>query len=172
MASLIGPPHLDIRSAKPGSSTIQVTHQVAFDDKDRAVNQPYDDQIRMIQVDKGVGDPVSEGADDQFGFLHSTIRPDMAPFPGLPLVRVHEWTNSAWTVIACLTHHLLRWTSLIGLPGRTIRAARTLRRRLLAIPGRLTRNARRWTLHMPARWPWQHDFVDALVRIRALPAAA
>jgi DDE family transposase len=79
--------------------------------------------------------------------------------------------NAAWTVIACLAHNLLRWTTLIGLPGTTVRAARTLRRRLLQIPGRLTRNARRWTLHLPARWPWQHDFVRALARIRALPAA-
>jgi DDE family transposase len=80
--------------------------------------------------------------------------------------------NAAWTVIACLAHNLLRWTTLIGLPGTTVRAARTLRRRLLQIPGRLTRNARRWTLHLPARWPWQHDFIRALARIRALPAAA
>ena len=84
----------------------------------------------------------------------------------------HYSANSAWTVIASLTHNLLRWTSILGLPGRTIRAARTLRRRLLTLPGRLTRNARQWTLHLPARWPWQHDFVDALARIRALPAAA
>ena len=80
--------------------------------------------------------------------------------------------NSAWTVISCLAHNLARWTSLIGLPGHTIRAARTLRRRLLQIPGRLTRTARQWTLHLPARWPWQHDFTRALARIRALPAPA
>jgi hypothetical protein len=80
--------------------------------------------------------------------------------------------NAAWTVIAALAHNLLRWTSVIGLPEHTIRAARTVRRRLLALPGRLTRTARRWTLHLPARWPWQHDFIRALARIRALPAAA
>jgi Transposase DDE domain group 1 len=80
--------------------------------------------------------------------------------------------NAAWTVIACLAHNLLRWTSLIGLPGETVRSARTLRRRLLAVPGRLTCSARRWTLHLPARWPWQHDLIRALARIRALPAAA
>jgi Transposase DDE domain group 1 len=79
--------------------------------------------------------------------------------------------NAAWTVIAALAHNLLRWASVIGLPGHTVRAARTLRRRLLALPGRLTRSARRWTLHLPARWPWQHDFIRALARIRALPAA-
>jgi hypothetical protein len=80
--------------------------------------------------------------------------------------------NAAWTVIACLAHNLLRWSSLIGLPAATLRAARTVRRRLLTLPGRLTRSGRRWTLHLPARWPWQHDFIRALARIRALPAVA
>ncbi len=80
--------------------------------------------------------------------------------------------NAAWTVIACLAHNLLRWTELLGLPNSTVRAARTLRRRLLALPGRLTSHAGQWTLHLPARWPWQQDFGEALTRIRALPAVA
>jgi hypothetical protein len=80
--------------------------------------------------------------------------------------------NGAWTVLAALTHNLLRWTELLGLPGTVVRAARTLRRRLIQIPGRLTRHARGWTLHLPARWPWQGDFEAALARIRAVPAAA
>jgi hypothetical protein len=84
----------------------------------------------------------------------------------------HYSANSAWTVIACLAHNLGRWTALLGLSDPTPRAARTLRRRLFALPGRLTRNARRQTLHLPARWPWQHDFIEALTRIRALPLAA
>jgi DDE family transposase len=83
----------------------------------------------------------------------------------------HYSANAAWTVIACLAHNLTRWTSLIGLTDRTPRAARTLRRRLFALPGRLTRSGRRQTLHLPARWPWQTDFIEALTRIRALPAA-
>ena len=84
----------------------------------------------------------------------------------------HFGANAAWTVIAALAHNLLRWTETLGLPAATVRAARTLRRRLLALPGRLTSHAGRWTLHLPARWPWQHDFTEALTRIRALPAAA
>jgi len=83
----------------------------------------------------------------------------------------HFYANAAWTVIAALAHNLLRWTSAIGLPDHTIRTARTLRRRLLELPGRLTRSARRWTLHLPARWPWRDAFTEALSRIRALPAA-
>jgi hypothetical protein len=84
----------------------------------------------------------------------------------------HFAANSAWTVIACLAHNLGRWTNLLGLPDTTPRAAQTLRRRLFALPGRLTTTARRWTLHLPVRWPWQTDFIEALTRIRALPAAA
>ena len=80
--------------------------------------------------------------------------------------------NSAWTVIAALAHNLLRWTQLLGLPATTTRAARTLRRRLLSVPGRLTSHARGWTLHLPARWPWHGDYTRALNRIRALPATA
>jgi Transposase DDE domain group 1 len=79
--------------------------------------------------------------------------------------------NGAWTVLAALAHNLLRWTQLIGLPEQTVRAARTLRRRWLQVGGRLTRHGRSWTLHLPARWPWQSDYLDALKRIRALPAA-
>jgi hypothetical protein len=79
--------------------------------------------------------------------------------------------NGAWTVLGALAHNLLRWTQLIGLPGSTIRTARTLRRRLITIAGRLTRHGRAWTLHLPARWPWHGDYIAALARIRALPAA-
>jgi len=80
--------------------------------------------------------------------------------------------NAAWTVLAALAHNLLRWTQLLGLPNTTIRAARTLRRRLIQVPGRLTRHARGWTLHLPARWPWHDDYTRALDRIRALPTLA
>jgi hypothetical protein len=78
--------------------------------------------------------------------------------------------NAAWTVIAALAHNLLRWTTLIGLPDTTIPTARTLRRRLLTVPGRITRTARTITLRMPARWPWQTDFLAALHRLRTVPS--
>jgi Transposase DDE domain group 1 len=84
----------------------------------------------------------------------------------------HFHANGAWTVLAALAHNLLRWTQLLGLPDTTTRAARTLRRRLLRVPGRLTRHARGFTLHLPARWPWHGDYINALNRIRALPIAA
>ena len=65
-------------------------------------------------------------------------------------------------MIACLAHNLSRWVGQLGLEDETWRTARTIRRRLIALPGRLTRTARRITLHLPARWPWRDAFVEAL----------
>jgi hypothetical protein len=76
--------------------------------------------------------------------------------------------NSAWLVVAALAHNLLRWTTLIGglAPGTVV--AKTVRRRYLTLPGRLTRSARRTTLHLPKRWPRPRAFTAALSSIRAV----
>jgi hypothetical protein len=78
--------------------------------------------------------------------------------------------NAAWAVIATLAHNLLRWVAAIGLGNTEPVVAKTLRRRLLALPGRLTRSARRRVLHLPTDWPWAAQFLHALARLRALPA--
>jgi hypothetical protein len=78
--------------------------------------------------------------------------------------------NAAWLLGATLAHNLLRWTATIGLGARDQQTvAKTLRRTLLALPGRLTRAARQWTLHLPAGWPWAHSFTMALARLRCIP---
>jgi hypothetical protein len=80
--------------------------------------------------------------------------------------------NAAWTQLAAISHNLARWTQIIGFPGAPPRMLQTFQRRLLRIPGRLVSSARRLTLRLPARWPWQRAFIEALTRIRALPALA
>jgi Transposase DDE domain group 1 len=78
--------------------------------------------------------------------------------------------NAAWLLAATLAHNLLRWTAALGLGVRGQQTvAKTLRRTLLALPGRLTRSARRWRLHLPAGWPWAHSFTMALARLRCIP---
>ena len=78
--------------------------------------------------------------------------------------------NAAWLLAATLAHNLLRWTATLGLSARDQQTvAKTLRRTLLALPGRLTRSARRWTLRLPAGWPWAHSFQMALARLRCIP---
>jgi hypothetical protein len=80
------------------------------------------------------------------------------------------FANAAWLILVCLAYNLLRWTATIGLGSRDeLVVAKTLRRTLLALPGRLTRSARRFMLHLPARWPWAHSFTMALARLRCIP---
>jgi hypothetical protein len=57
-----------------------------------------------------------------------------------PSGRYHA--NSAWTVIAALAHNLGRWATQIALPNQPVQTARSRRRHLLQIPGRLTHTSR------------------------------
>jgi len=79
--------------------------------------------------------------------------------------------NGAWLAVQVMAHNVARWTTRIGL-GEGIVTTRTLRRQLFGLPGRLTRSARRTTLHLPRRWPWAAGFATALMRLRAIPMAA
>jgi hypothetical protein len=82
------------------------------------------------------------------------------------------FANAAWLIVSCLAHNLLRWIAALGLDLHGPIVAKTLRRRYLTMPGRITRNARRSTLHLPARWPWRERFTQALRRLRAIPLLA
>jgi hypothetical protein len=79
--------------------------------------------------------------------------------------------NGAWLAVQVLAHNLARWTGRLGL-GVGIVTAKTLRRRFFAVCGRMTRSARRQTLHLPPDWPWAAEFRAALARLRALPLLA
>ncbi len=77
--------------------------------------------------------------------------------------------NAAWLAFNVMAHNLARWVGQLGLGERLV-TTKTLRRRLFALAGRLTRSARRLTLHLPAAWPWRAQFSAALTRLRALPS--
>ena len=76
--------------------------------------------------------------------------------------------NAAWMAVQALAHNLARWSARIGL-GEQVVTTRTLRRRFFSLAGRLTRSARRLTLHLPQHWPWGNRFCEALARLRSLP---
>ncbi len=76
--------------------------------------------------------------------------------------------NGAWLAVQVIAHNLARWTARLGLKEGIV-TTKTLRRRLFSLPGRLTRSARRVTLHLPARWPWAVNFTAALAALRAIP---
>ena len=79
--------------------------------------------------------------------------------------------NAVWLAIQVLAHNLARWVARIGL-GEQLVTTKTLRRRFFSMAGRLTRSARRLTLHLPRRWPWAEQATLALARLRAIPLPA
>ena len=79
--------------------------------------------------------------------------------------------NGAWLAVQVMAHNLARWTARIGL-GEQVVTTKTLRRRFFSMAGRLTRSARRLTLHLPQRGPWETQFNRARARLRALPFPA
>ena len=92
------------------------------------------------------------------------VRRGVEPSPLGPLPRQRRLAGGA----GLIAHNLARWTARIGL-GEQIVTTKTLRRRFFSMAGRLTRSARRRTLHLPQRWPWEAQFSGALARFRALP---
>lgn len=116
------------------------------------------------------GDPVALDVDHrQHAVVELAIR-DLKEGAGLNHVPSGKFNaNAAWLVLATIAHNLLRWIAALGLDHRGPIVAKTIRRRLITIPGRITRSARRELLHLPRRWPWQHQFMAVVVRLRNLP---
>ena len=79
--------------------------------------------------------------------------------------------NGAWLAVQVMAHNLARWTARLGLDEQVV-TTKTPRRRFFSLAGRLTRSARRLTLHLPQRWPWETQFSGALARLRAIPLPA
>lgn len=114
------------------------------------------------------GDPVDL---DEFHRRHAEIEnviKDLKHGMGLNHFPSGRWgANGAWLACNVLAHNLARWTSRLGL-GEQRPMTKTIRRRFLSVPGRVTRSARHTTLHLPARWPWARAFLTTLANIRDL----
>ena len=95
------------------------------------------------------------------------VRRGVEPSPLGPLRRQRR----PWLAVQVIAHNLARWTARLGL-GQPVVTTNTLRRRFFSMAGRLTSSARRLTLHLPQRWPWENQFSRALARLRALPLPA
>ena len=81
------------------------------------------------------------------------------------------FANAAWLSCAVLAHNLLRWTARLGgvHPNEQLTVARTVRSRVLCLPGRIVNRSGRLVLRLPERWPWAGTFTRALDAIRSLP---
>lgn len=108
---------------------------------------------------------------DEFHRRHAEVEnviKDLKHGMGLNHFPSGRWAaNGAWLACNVLAHNLARWTGRLGLgDGRTM--TKTFRHRVLAMPGRITRTARRVHLHLPRRWPWARLITNALAQLRSI----
>jgi hypothetical protein len=76
--------------------------------------------------------------------------------------------NAAWVVIGTMAHNMIRWVSRLGLAHDGPVVAKTIRRKFISVPGRLTTRSRRVQLHLPTEWPWANEWLACFDRLRAL----
>jgi len=63
--------------------------------------------------------------------------------------------NAAWLVLASIAFNLTRAAGTIAGGPHARATTATIRRRIINVPARVASSARRLTLHLPTRWPWQ-----------------
>jgi hypothetical protein len=73
--------------------------------------------------------------------------------------------DAAWAVLASIAHNLVRWVGVFGLEANGPLVAKTIRRKFIALPGRLTDSGRRRHLHLPTKWPWATQWRECIARL-------
>jgi hypothetical protein len=80
--------------------------------------------------------------------------------------------NSAWLVLAVMAFNLTRAAATLA-GGQLARATTsTIRAKLITVAARVATSARRLTLHLPARWPWQTAWTALFAKVNGPPTAA
>ena len=82
--------------------------------------------------------------------------------------------NQAWLAVTMIAADLRAWLKLLALKDSVLAKAepKALRYRMLHVPARLVRGARKRRLRLPETWPWVDDIVAAFARIAAIPQPA
>jgi hypothetical protein len=89
---------------------------------------------------------------------HAIIEQVIADLKNGPLAHLPSgkfWANSAWLVCATIAFNLTRAAGALASVFHARATTATVRAHLITVPGRLARSARRLTLHLPQRWPWE-----------------
>jgi hypothetical protein len=96
---------------------------------------------------------------EDFGLIHAPLE--------------NFFGNWLWWQACALAHNVARWIRVLALP-REFRRCRGKRLRLafFNVAARVVRHARQLWLRLPASYAWADAFIEALTRIRRLPAFA
>jgi len=88
---------------------------------------------------------------------HAIIEQVIADLKNGPLAHLPSGSfaaNSAWLVLAAIAFNLTRAAGALASTFHARATTATIRAQLISVAARVTRSARRWTLRLPAAWPW------------------
>jgi hypothetical protein len=89
---------------------------------------------------------------------HAIVEQVFADFKAGPLAHLPSGSfaaNSAWLVLAAMAFNLTRAAGCLASTLHARATTGTIRAQLINVPTRLAHSARKQTLHLPQRWPWQ-----------------
>jgi Transposase DDE domain group 1 len=92
---------------------------------------------------------------------HAIVEQVIADFKGGALAHMpsgHFAANGAWLVLAAIAFNLTRAAGTIASVFHAKATTATIRRQLIAVPGRIARSARALVIHLPKDWPWQDSW--------------
>jgi hypothetical protein len=116
-----------------------------------------------------VGDAVSLDTDHRRHAVVELAIRDLKEGSGLSHCPSRNFSaNGAWAVLATIAHNLIRWVGKLGLKISGPLVTKTIRRRFLTLPGRITHRARRRQLHLSTGWPWAKQWFACFERLVAL----
>lgn len=84
----------------------------------------------------------------------------------------HFGANSAWLVAAVMAYNLTRATGILASGAFAKARSATVRRKLIHVPARIARSARKIRLRLPENWPWQAEWEHLFAGVHAPPQAA
>lgn len=89
---------------------------------------------------------------------HAIVEQTIAELKDGPLTHLPSGkyaANAAWPAHAVIAFNLARAAGVAASPRHARARWATLRTHLINIPARIASSARRSTLHLPTRWPWE-----------------
>ena len=78
--------------------------------------------------------------------------------------------NAAWLVLAVIAFNLTRAAATLAGGDLAKATSATVRRKLVDVPARTAHSARRITVHLPTRWPWQPAWTQLFNNATGPPA--
>ena len=106
-------------------------------------------------TDRDVADTVAADKTHRGHAIIEQVRADLKNSALAHLPSAKFTANAAWLVLAVIAFNLTRAAATITGPALAKPTTATIRRKLIAVPARISASARRLTLHLPTAWPWE-----------------